>query len=387
MADERRPGGCAVAVDGSVGAEAIPFLDLVAQHASLEDELVRVFRAALRTAEFVGGPELLGFEQEFAAFVGAGEAVGVSSGTDALRFAYLALSVRPGDEVITVPYTFIATAEAITQAGARVRFVDIDEATMTMDPQAAEAAVTARTVGIVPVHLYGQPADMDPIVAVARRHGLWVVEDAAQAHGAEYKGRKVGCLADLAAFSFYPGKNLGACGEAGAIVGRDRVVLETVRRLRDHGQSRKYLHELEGYNGRLDAIQAAILRTKLRYLPQWNEARRRVAARYREALADVPEVRLPTEAPYARHVYHIFPIRAERRDALRAHLAAHGIATGLHYPVPLHLQPAYARLGLGEGAFPVAERAAATELSLPMFPGLSEGQIERIAKAVHGFYR
>jgi len=369
------------------GTEPIPFLDLVAQHRALEEDLVAVFRAALHAAAFVGGPEVAAFEREFAAFVGVREAVGVGSGTDALRFAYLALGVRPGDEIITVPHTFIATAEAITQAGGVVRFVDIDDETMTMDPRAVEAAVTPRTVGIVPVHLYGQPADMDPIVGIARRYGLWVVEDAAQAHGAEYKGRKVGSLGDLAAFSFYPGKNLGACGEAGATVGQDPVLLETVRRLRDHGQSRKYQHEVEGYNGRLDAIQAGILRVKLRHLTDWNEARRRVAARYREALADVPEVRLPAEAPYARHVYHIFAVRVERRDELQAHLAKVGIATGLHYPLPLHLQPAYKRLGLGNGAFPIAERAAASELSLPMFPELSDRYVERIAEAIRSFYR
>lgn len=367
--------------------EAIPFLDLVAQHRALEEELVRAFRQALGTAGFVGGPEVAAFEREFAATVGTSGCVGVGSGTDALRFAYLAMDVRPGDEIITVPNTFIATTEAITQAGAAIRFVDVDDATLTIDPRAIAAAVTPRTVGIVPVHLYGQPADMDPILAVAARHGLWVVEDAAQAHGVTYRGRAAGALGALAAFSFYPGKNLGACGEAGATVGSDAAGLETVRRLRDHGQSQKYRHDTEGYNGRLDAIQAAFLRIKLRHLPGWIEGRRRAAAWYREAVADVSEIRLPVEAPYARHAYHLFVIRAERRDALQAHLARHQIGTGLHYPVPLHLQAAYRQMGLGKGAFPVSERAAEAVLSLPMYPELTAAQVERVADAIRRFYR
>jgi dTDP-4-amino-4,6-dideoxygalactose transaminase len=374
-------------VERSLNVEAIPLVDLVAQHRALEDELVAAFRRALATAGFVGGAEVSAFEAEFAAFIGTGGSVGVGSGTDALRFAYQALGVRAGDEVITVPNTFIATTEALTQAGATIRFVDVDEGTLTLDPGALEGAITPRTVGIVPVHLYGQPADLDPIVAVAARHGLWVVEDAAQAHGAEYRGRRCGTIGRLAAFSFYPGKNLGACGEAGAVVGSDPASLATVRRLREHGESRMYHHETEGYNGRLDAIQAAFLRIKLRRLAQWNDARRRHAARYREALADVAEVELPLEAPYAKHVYHLFVIRAERRDALRSRLAERGIATGLHYPRPLHLQNAYRHLGLGRGAFPVVERAAETILSLPMFPELTDGQVCRVAEAIRDFYR
>ena len=366
---------------------AIPLVDLVAQHGPLEEELVGALRHVLQTGAFVGGSEVTAFESEFAAFVGAPGCVGVSSGTDALRFAYLALGVRPGDEVITVPHTFIATTEALSQAGATIRFVDVDEATLTLDPAALAAALTPRTVGVVPVHLYGQPADMDRISAVAAGRGLWVVEDAAQAHGAAYKGRSCGTLGDVAAFSFYPGKNLGACGEAGAVVGKDAGLLDVVRRLRDHGQARKYYHDLEGYNGRLDAIQAAFLRIKLRHLSRWTEGRRRVAALYRAALADVGgDLVLPVEAPYATHVYHLFVVRAARRDALQAHLAARGIATGLHYPVPLHLQPAYRHLHLGRGAFPVAERAAETILSLPMYPELTESQVARVADAIREFY-
>jgi dTDP-4-amino-4,6-dideoxygalactose transaminase len=365
----------------------IPFLDLVAQHRALEDELVAAFRRVLQTAGFVGGPELAAFEAELAAFTGSPGAVAVNSGTDALRFAYMTLGIRPGDEVLTVPNTFIATTEALTQAGATLRFVDVTDRTLTMDPPAAEAAIGPRTVGLVPVHLYGQPADMDPLLALAQKHGLWVVEDAAQAHGATYRGRSAGTLGTLGAFSFYPGKNLGACGEGGAVVGAEPAHLETVRRLREHGQSRKYYHETEGYNGRMDAIQAAFLRVKLRHLPAWNAGRRRVAAWYREALAEVPEVRLPVEAPYATHVWHLFVIQAERRDVLQAHLTAHGVGTGLHYPVPLHLQNAYRHLGLGRGAFPVTEQAAEQILSLPMFPELSQEQVEHVADLIRAFYR
>ena len=366
---------------------AVPFLDLVSQHRALEEELVVAFRGAVRSARFVGGPEVAAFEREFASVVGTAEAVGLASGTDALRFAYLAMGVGPGDELITVPNTFIATSETITQAGGTIRFVDIDEATMTLDPAALAAAITPRTVGIVPVHLYGQPADMDPILAVAARHGLWVVEDAAQAHGATYKGRPAGSLGALAAFSFYPGKNLGACGEAGATVGNDRARLDVVRQLREHGQAKKYYHDSEGYNGRLDAIQAAFLRIKLRHLPAWTDGRRRAATWYREALADVAEVHLPTEARYARHSYHLFVIRAERRDALQAHLTQEQIGTGLHYPRPLHLQNAYRGMGLRKGAFPITERTAATCLSLPMFPEITESQVARVADAIRRFYR
>jgi len=365
----------------------IPFLDLRQPHAALEDELVEAFRSALRSAQFVGGPEVAAFEREFAAFVGTAAAVAVNSGTDALRFAYQALGVRPGDEVITVPNTFIATTEALTQAGATVRFVDVRDDTLTIDPDAAAQAAASRTVGIVPVHLYGQMAEMDPLIALAARHGLWIVEDAAQAHGASHNGRRAGTLGTLGAFSFYPGKNLGACGEGGAVTGPEGPQLETVRRIREHGQSSKYVHETEGYNGRLHAIQAAFLRIKLPHLDRWNAGRRRAAAWYREALDDIAEIRLPVEAPGSVPVYHLFVIRAQRRDALQEHLASRGIGTGLHYPVPLHLQRAYQHLGLGRGAFPVAERAAAELLSLPMFPELTAGQIGVVADAIRAFYR
>lgn len=367
--------------------DPVPFLDLVAQHGPLEEELVEVARRAIRTAGFVGGAEVTGFEKEFAAFVGTADCAGVSNGTDALRFAYMAMDLRAGDEVITVPNTFIATTEAITQAGGTIKFVDVTDGTMTMDPAQVEAAITPRTVGIVPVHLYGQTADMDPILEIARRRGLWVIEDAAQAHGARYRGRAAGSLGVMAGFSFYPGKNLGACGEGGAVVGSDPARMAAVRRLREHGQAAKYYHDSEGYNGRLDAIQAGMLRVKLRHLDAWTEARRSAAALYREALADVAELQLPVEASYGRHVYHLFVIQADRRDELQKHLAARGIGTGLHYPLPLHLQKAYAGQGWREGQFPVTEQAARTLLSLPMFAELTEAQIGRVADAVRSFYR
>jgi dTDP-4-amino-4,6-dideoxygalactose transaminase len=257
---------------------------------------------------------------------------------------------------------------------------------MTIDPARVEAAITSRTVGIVPVHLYGQSADMDPILAIARRHSLWVVEDACQAHGATYKGRNCGAMGELGAFSFYPGKNLGACGEGGAVTGSDASLMPTVRQIRDHGQLRKYHHDIEGYNGRLDAMQAGMLRVKLRYLSRWNEARRRAAALYRETLADVPEVRLPAEASWGGHVYHLFVIRVDERDTLQAYLAERKITTGLHYPVPLHLQKAYAGLKLGKGSFPVTEQTAETLLSLPMFAELRAEQVTRVADAIREFY-
>jgi dTDP-4-amino-4,6-dideoxygalactose transaminase len=369
------------------GPPGVPFLDLVAQHKPLEAELVEVFRRAVQKAAFVGGPEVEAFEREFADFVGAPMAVGVNSGTDGLRFAYQAMGLKPGDEIITVSNTFIATTEAITQAGGVLKFVDVDEGTMTMDPAKVEGAIGPRTAGIVPVHLYGQSCDMDPILEIARRRGLWVVEDAAQAHGATYKGKPVGSMGALAAWSFYPGKNLGSCGEGGAVTGADAALLETVRRLREHGQARKYFHDIEGYNGRLHAIQAGFLRVKLRHLAGWNEGRRRAAAAYRTALAGISQITLPVEAGYSRHVYHLFVIQAERREALQQHLGTLNIGTGLHYPLPLHQQKAYAHLGVAPGSLPVTERIAGSILSLPMFPELTDSQVDRVAEGIRSFYR
>ena len=364
----------------------VPFLDLKAQHAGLEGELTEAFRTILRTAAFVGGPEVDAFEREFAGFCHAEGAVAVGSGTDALRFAYMAMRVEPGDEVITVPNTFIATTEALTQAGATIRFVDVVPDTLLMDPRQVAAAVTPRTVGIVPVHLYGTPADMDPIEKVARAHGLWVVEDAAQAQGAVYKGRRAGTMGAMAAFSFYPGKNLGACGEAGAVTSADGGRLEFVRKLREHGQAQKYFHDVEGYNGRLDALQAAFLRIKLRRLEQWNQARRSIAARYREQLSAASDVRIVAETPGSSSVYHLFVVRVPERDRVREFLQGRGIATGLHYPLPLHQQVAYRYLHLAAGTFPVTEGAAAEILSLPMYPEMRTDQVEYVSATLIEFF-
>ena len=365
----------------------IPFVDLRQQHEPLLPELLARVEAVLASGTFVGGAELEAFEREFAQCCGGRDlrCAGVGSGTDALRFAFLALGLRQGDEVITVPQTFIATTEAITQAGGTIRFADIHPATHTLDPRQLEAAVTPRTVGVVPVHLYGRPADMDPILEVARRHGLWVVEDVAQAHGALYKDRPVGTMGQAACFSFYPAKNLGACGDGGAVVSADARLIDRVTLLRDHGQETKYVHRLEGYTGRLDAIQAAILRVKLRRLTAWNEMRRRAARRYGEALRGIAGIEPPVEPEYAKSVFHLYAVQAEDRDGLREALAAAGIGVGMHYPTPVHLQEAYRSLGHVEGEFPVAERVAAHTLSLPMFPELTQAQVAEVVGAVARF--
>jgi dTDP-4-amino-4,6-dideoxygalactose transaminase len=385
---------------------AIPFLDLVTPHRELEEELVQVFRTALHSAAFIGGPMVEGFEADFAAFCGAGHCVGVSSGTDALRFALMAAGLRPGEIVLTVPNTFIATTEAISQAGGVPDFVDIDERTCNMDPEKlAEYLDTACTpsgqngrpvhkksgrpvAAVVPVHLYGQPAHMDPILELARRHRLTVIEDACQAHGAEYYSekahawRKAGTMGAAAAFSFYPGKNLGACGEAGAVTTDDPQMAATMRTLRDHGQSKKYFHTMEGYNGRLDAVMAGILRVKLTRLAGWNARRRECANRYDTLLQNIEGLAIPVEAAYSRSVYHLYVIRADRRDQLQQHLTKNNIGTGLHYPLPLHLQSAYKHLGYHPGDFPVAEKISQTLLSLPMYPGLTEAQQLRVAETI-----
>ncbi len=369
----------------------IPFLDLVGLHKELEDELVPVFRSALETAGFIGGPMVEGFERDFAAFCQTEHCVGVSSGTDALRFALMAAGVKPGEIVVTVPNTFIATVEAITQAGGHPEFVDIDDRTYNMDPAMLEKRLRNghRVAAIVPVHLYGQPADMDPILELAERYDVTVIEDACQAHGAEYfsrrerRWRKAGSMGRAAAFSFYPGKNLGACGEGGAVTTNDAALAQHIRMLRDHGQAKKYHHEVEGYNGRLDSIQAGILRVKLQHLSKWNELRREAAARYRDlfeeaGLGDIA----PYEPDWAKAVCHLYVIRIQDRDGMIKHLAEAEIGTGIHYPIPLHLQNAYRGLGHRAGAFPVCEQAAAEVLSLPMFPGLTAGQQERVAGIV-----
>lgn len=358
----------------------VPFLDLKQQHQALRAEIEVAIGEVLDTCAFAGGPFVAKLEEEFAAFCGAPHAIGVGNGTDALWFALLALGVGPGDEVITVPSTFMATAEAITYTGATPVFVDIDESTYTLDPALLEKAVTPRTKAIIPVHLMGQCADMDPILDFAARRGLAVVEDACQAHGAEYKGKKAGTLGHAGAFSFYPGKNLGAIGEAGAIVTKDPVLAERMKVFRDHGQIRKYHHTHVGWNGRMDGIQGAALRIKLRHLARWNDQRRAHAAHYRQLLADLDAIILPTEASHGRHVYHIFAIRVPRRDEVLNELGKRGVSCGIHYPIPVHLQAAYSGLNLGRGSFPVSERCAEEFLSLPMFPELTPAQVEYVAK-------
>jgi dTDP-4-amino-4,6-dideoxygalactose transaminase len=388
----------------------IPFLDLVTPHQQLRQQLMDVFTAALDTAGFIGGPMVESFERQFASFCDTSECVGVSSGTDALRFALMAAGVVEGDVVVTVPNTFIATTEAISQAGARPVFVDVDERTYNMDPQKlleylenecrldqaaghlVERNSGGRVAAIVPVHLYGQPAEMDPILELAERFRLVVIEDACQAHGAAYLSKrggwkKAGSMGRAAAFSFYPGKNLGACGEAGAVTTNDPALAKRIRMLRDHGQAKKYFHDMEGYNGRLDAIQAGILQVKLQHLAEWNGARVDAAARYRELFEEAKLDRLAVHEPeWARSVYHLYAIRVPDREGLMNHLAAAGIGTGIHYPVPLHLQKAYQSLGYRPGDFPVAEAAAAEMVSLPMFPQLTAGQQEYVVSEIRRFW-
>ena len=356
----------------------VPFSDLRAQHEPLMAELVTAFREVTESSAFSGGPYVAQFETEFAAFCEAQYALGVGSGTDALWLSLLALGVGPGDEVVTVPNSFIATAEAISLCGARPVFVDIDERTYTMDPAKLEAALTMRTQAILPVHLFGQMADMDAILGIARRGGTPVVEDACQAHGAEYKGKKAGCLGVAGCFSFYPGKNLGAFGEAGAVVTDELEVRSRIQMLRDHGQVAKYIHAAIGWNARMDGIQAAVLSLKLRRLEAANAARREHAKLYNELLADEPRVIRPAVEPHNRHVYHVYAVRVADRDAVMQRMAERGVTCGIHYPVPIHLQRAYEFLGLRQGSFPVAERCARELLSLPMYPELTQEQIERV---------
>jgi dTDP-4-amino-4,6-dideoxygalactose transaminase len=386
----------------------IPFLDLITPHVELEQELTDVFRRALLTASFIGGPMVEEFEEAFAAFCHTRQAIAVSSGTDALRFALMACGVRAGDVVVTVPHTFIATTEAISQTGALPEFVDIDEGTYNISVEMlrvfledgcirdkAGKLISRRSqrpvTAVVPVHLYGQMADMDVILELAEQYGLAVVEDACQAHGAEYfsaklnRWMKAGSMGRAAAFSFYPGKNLGACGEAGAVTTNDAYVAGKIRMLRDHGQAKKYHHDMEGYNGRLDAIQAGLLQTKLVHLAKWNALRRERADEYNRLLAGNEVVTRPYEPSWSRAVYHLYVIRTHDRDGLMSYLTKSGIGTGIHYPVPLHLQKAYAALDYIAGDFPVAESVAAEIVSLPMFPHLTDLQQVRVADEIRIF--
>lgn len=386
----------------------VPFLDLVTPHVELEEELTGVFRRALSTAGFIGGPMVDEFEKAFAAFCTTEDSIAVSSGTDALRFALMACGVQPGDVVITVPHTFIATTEAISQAGALPEFVDIDEQTYNMSVDCLQQYLeqqcsrdesgklisrrSSRPVtAIVPVHLYGQMADMDPILALAEEYGLTVIEDACQAHGAEYFSKKLnrwvtaGSVGRAAAFSFYPGKNLGACGEAGAVTTNDSAIAATIRMLRDHGQARKYYHDVEGYNGRLDAIQAGLLHVKLAHLANWNARRRDLAAEYNRLLAGNDAIVCPYEPTWSRAVYHLYVVRTNDRDSLMSYLKERGIGSGIHYPVPLHLQKAYSWLNYKPSDFPVATSVASEIVSLPMFPQLTADQQNRVTEEILAF--
>ena len=357
----------------------IPFNDLTAQYRALKPEIDAAIHRVLENAHFVLGPAVSAFERDFAAFCQTSEAIGVNSGTSALHLALLAAGVGQGDEVITVPFTFVATVAAIEYTGAKPVLVDVEPDFLMMDPGKIEAAITPRTKAIMPVHLYGQPADMDPILEVAAKYGLTVIEDACQAHGAEYKGRRCGSMGRLGCFSFYPGKNLGAYGEGGAVVTDDSALATKIRLLRSWGEETRYEHKYRGFNYRMEGIQGAILGVKLNYLDEWTTARRDRARRYARQLADSAAL-APTERPGSRHVYHAYVVRLPDRDRWRASLTSAGVQTGVHYPIPVHLQPAYRDLGHTAGDFPVAEKAATEVLSLPIFPELTDDQIDTIAE-------
>ena len=364
---------------------AIPFVDLAAQYAALRGEVDAAIGGVLSRCDFILGAAVQEFEEAFAGFVGARHAVGVGNGLDALRLAMMALDVGPGDEVILPANSYIATALAVSGVGARPVLVDCDAATYTIDPALIEAAITPRTRAIIPVHFTGQSADMDPILEIGRRRGLPIIEDAAQAHGTCYRGRACGSMGIMGCFSFYPGKNLGAYGDAGLVTTKDASLARRVRRLRDYGQSSKYRHDERGLNSRLDTLQAAVLNAKLPHLLAWNSARAAHAERYRQELGGVGDLTLQQCAPHSNHIYHLFMIETDRRDALQGHLRAAGIQTGIHYPKPIHLQKAYRDLGYAGRAFPRAERLARRTLSLPMFPELSDEQIERVATEISRF--
>jgi dTDP-4-amino-4,6-dideoxygalactose transaminase len=356
----------------------IPFVDLQAQYRALKPEIDAAVLEVLDRAQFILGPAVTAFEAEFAKYCHTADAIGVNSGTSALHLALLAAGVQPGDEVITTPFTFVASVAAIEYANARPVLVDVEPDYWTLDPAKIEAAITPKTKAIVPVHLYGQPADMDPILDIARRHRLAVIEDACQAHGSDYKGRRCGSIGEIGCFSFYPGKNLGAYGEGGAVVTSDPEIAKRIRLLRSWGEETRYEHKYRGFNYRMDGVQGAVLGVKLRYLEHWTAARRRHAAEYRRQFAGTA-VQVPAERPGCRHVYHVYVIRVRDRDQWRVRLTDAGVQTGVHYPVPVHLQPAYRDLGYVEGAFPVAEAAAREVLSLPIFPEMTAEQIATVA--------
>lgn len=360
----------------------VPFLDLKIQYQSIRDEVAVAIQQVLDNTAFAGGPFVADFEKEFAAFCGCKYAIGVNSGTLALWMTFLCLGIGYEDEVITVPNTFIATAEAISFCGAKIVFVDIEEKTYNMNPDLLEDVITPKTKAIIPVHLYGQMADMDPIMEIAKEHNLFVIEDACQAHGAEYKGKSTGSIGDVGCFSFYPGKNLGAYGEGGAVVTNNDELAGKIRMFRDHGQERKYYHSIVGWNSRMDGFQGAVLSVKLEHLKNWNEARRENAKVYNNLLADIDGVIIPGEVDYGKHVYHIYAIRVKNRDALIRALAEKDIHCGIHYPIPIHLQEAFQFLGYGKGNFPETEKCADELISLPMFPELTKEQIEYVVSEI-----
>ncbi len=366
--------------------QPIPYLDLPAQLRPLRKELDAVIAKTLDNCSFCLGPDVVQFERDFASYCNAQHALGFNSGTSALHIAMRLLNVGPGDEVISTPATFVATSWAISYVGARPVYVDIDDKTFTLDPKLVERAITPRTKAIMPVHLYGHPCDLNPLLEICRKHNLPLVEDAAQAHGAKYRGKVVGTFGALSGFSFYPGKNLGACGEGGALVTNDAAYAARARSLREHGSTQRYYHDEVGFNYRMEGIQGAVLGVKLKHLDRWTQERRRVAKRYHELLADTP-LQLPLEADYAESVYHLYVVRHPRRDELKKHLEANQVGCALHYPLPLHLQKCYQSLGYKAGDFPVAEKAARECLSLPIYPELTDEQIQRVAAVVRDFFK
>lgn len=364
---------------------AIPYLDLVAQMRPLRKEIDAAIARTLDNCSFCLGPDVAAFEKDFARFCGADHCVAFNSGTSALHVAMLLLNVGRDDEVITTPSSFVATSWAISYVGAKPVYVDVDDATFNLDPKLVERAITPRTKAVLPVHLYGQSADLDPLLEICRRHKLALVEDAAQAHGATYKGKIIGTFGVVSCFSFYPGKNLGAYGEGGALVTNNAELAKRARALREHGSSQRYYHDEIGFNYRMEGIQGAVLGIKLKHLDSWTQGRRRVAHQYAELLADTP-LQLPKEAEYGQSAWHLYVVRHPQRDALKKHLEGNHVGCALHYPLPLHLQKAYAHLGYKEGDFPVAEKAARQCLSLPIYPELSEAQIQRVSQVIHEFF-
>ncbi len=364
----------------------VPLIDLAAGYYQIQEELDEAVWRVLHSGWYILGPEVEQFEQEFAAYCGVRYAVGVASGTDALHLALRALDVGVGDEVITVAHTAVATVAAIEMCGARPVFVDVDSATYTLDPNQLARAITSRTRAIIPVHLYGHPADIAPILELARQHNLYVIEDCAQAHGTWYRGQPVGSWGDLAAFSFYPTKNLGAMGDGGAIVTNNPDLATRLRGLRQYGWRERYVSDYPGFNSRLDELQAAILRVKLDYLNEWNAARRRLAGLYTHLLADTPLI-LPVERPDRQHVYHLYVVQTTQRAALQTYLKNEGISTAIHYPVAIHRQPAYTRLGYAPGSLPVTEQLADQVLSLPMYPQLAEAELQAVVQAMVSFFQ